>query len=438
MKLPVLSTKKWALLLFLATLAVTLIHIQFPQKPNFDEFHYIPSAKQFLALEENQNWEHPPLGKQIMAIGIGIFGDEPLGWRIMSTLFGAATLAGMFYWGVILFGTLEAGLLTAGITFFNQLLYVQSRIGMLDTFMFGFMVWGFVFFTRLWMGGSNGKKARKDLILTGVLMGLATCTKWAAVIPWIAMWILYFATRLFDYWGVEFKAQKKSNATPPLEFYRKGIFGDLTYKDWLLGLGLVPVLAYFVPFLWFLWIDRTPSYGLWDLILMQPKMYDGQLRVVNSHPYMSTWTGWPWMARPIWYAFDKETDGTVRGVLLLGNPLIMWGGLLALAYCAWDWIKARSARSFLIFFFYSVLYFCWAVIPRKVAFYYYYYPAGMILSLAWVQVLEKTAFAQKHKWLRLVFLGAAAAFFFYFFPILAAIQLPGDGFRTYMWFNHWI
>jgi dolichyl-phosphate-mannose--protein O-mannosyl transferase len=130
----------------------------------------------------------------------------------------------------------------------------------------------------------------------------------------------------------------------------------------------------------------------------------------------------------------------VRGVLLLGNPLIMWSGVVAIVVCFWDWIQQRRRDAFLILFFYSIFFFSWAVIPRKILFYYYYYPAGMMLSLALAHVFyhrtRKKPFSYPSaKW---VFLGAAVCLFVYFFPILSAMKIPADSFRRWMWFVSWI
>jgi dolichyl-phosphate-mannose--protein O-mannosyl transferase len=32
----------------------------------------------------------------------------------------------------------------------------------------------------------------------------------------------------------------------------------------------------------------------------------------------------------------------------------------------------------------------------------------------------------------------AAGVFVYFFPILAALRIPGEGFRKWMWFRSWV
>lgn len=436
---------KIGLLLYLVAQVFFLIHIQFPQKQNFDEFHYVPAAKQVLTLEETRNWEHPPLGKILMAAGIAAFGDRPIGWRVMSTVFGALTLAGMYFWGLALFKSQRAALLVAGLTAVNQLLYVQSRIGMLDTFMMAFLVWAMAAFSAAWDPARTRRETGRLLAFAGVMLGLATACKWFALMPWLFCIGLVVMLRILQGWGTTFQAPASAESSDA-DWYHPKLFQGVRGKTWFLCLGVIPLLAYFATFLPFLWVQRAPGnppYGLWDLVKMQHTMWDGQLRVVTQHPYMSTWTSWALMKRPIWYAFDREpsNDAVVRGVILLGNPLIMWGGLLALLGCLWGFVRFRSRAAFLILAFYGVLYFSWALIPRKIAFYYYYYPAALVLSLALAYVFELSPFQdlkRASRWAGWVFLVAATALFIYFFPILAALKIPSDSFQKWMWFSTWI
>jgi dolichyl-phosphate-mannose-protein mannosyltransferase len=415
-----------------------LINIQFPRTPNFDEFHYVPSAKQFLEFRENQNWEHPPLGKMIMAVSIGVWGDRPIGWRFTSTLFGALTLVGMYLWALALFRNQSLALWTAAITLFNQLLYVQSRIGMLDTFMFAFLSYACAAFTAAWDPKLSRESVKRYLLWAGVFFGLATATKWFALIPWVAAVGLLVLIRLLQFWGVSFTGAKTD------EWYSASLFKGVSVKSWGWRLVALPLTLYFLTFVPLLFTQKANTHGVLDLFIMQKTMYDGQLRVVTDHPYMSKWTDWPIMKRPIWYAFDKEGERQelVRGVVLLGNPLVMWGGLLALVFCVWNWVKTRSRVAFLILFFYGTFYFSWAVIPRKVSFYYYYYPAGMVLSLALAWMFEVIEGRNKVRklglWPRWTFLGATFAIFLYFLPILSALKIDADSFRKWMWMWSWI
>jgi dolichyl-phosphate-mannose--protein O-mannosyl transferase len=425
--------------LFVFSQILFLINIQFPTNPNFDEFHYIPSAKQFLQLKPNQNWEHPPLAKELMAIGIGIWGDRPIGWRFMSTLFGSFTLLGMYLWAVALFRNQRIAVWVALITLLNQLLYVQARIGMLDTFMFAFIAWAMAAFTATWRPIGEEltlSEARRYLLVCGICLGLGNACKWFTVIPWVLCIGWVCLVRLFQYWKTRFDQPAED------DWYSPALWKGLKLRDWVLYLGIVPLAAYFVTFLPFLLID-SPDYGFFQIFTsMQYKMWDGQGRVVNSHPYMSTWTDWAMIKRPIWYAFDKEgaKNEFVRGVILLGNPWILWTGLIAIATCAWSWIQERKRDAFIIFTTFAAFYFSWAIIPRKVAFFYYYYPAGMVLSLAlgFVFYHGERAFNLKVNWPRWAFFGVALAVFIYFFPISAALQIPADTFRKWMWRSSWI
>lgn len=430
--------------LFVFSQILFLINIQFPTTPNFDEFHYIPSAKQFLHLIPNQNWEHPPLAKELMAIGIGIWGDRPIGWRFMSTLFGSFTLLGMYVWAIALFRNQRIAVWVALLTLLNQMLYVQARIGMLDTFMFAFIVWAMAAFTASWAPVDSPKEdfsitlkqARRFLLVAGICLGLGTACKWFTVIPWALCIGWVCLVRLFQSWKTRFDEPAED------DWYSPSLWRGLKLRDWILYLGIVPLAAYYITFIPYLFID-SPDYGFFKIFTtMQYKMWEGQGRVVNSHPYMSVWTDWATIKRPIWYAFDKEgvKGEFVRGVILLGNPWVLWTGLVAVAVAGWSWILERRRDAFIIFTTFAAFYFSWAIIPRKVAFYYYYYPAGMVLSLAlgFAFFHGEKAFGLKKNVPRWAFLLVALAVFIYFFPISAALQIPAEEFRKWMWRSSWI
>jgi dolichyl-phosphate-mannose--protein O-mannosyl transferase len=396
--------------LFFASLAFFLLNIQYPKTKNFDEFHYIPSAQQWIQFAENQNWEHPPFAKILISLGVRLFGDEPLGWRFMSVVFGALTLVGMYRIAYHLFGSSrKAGWVCAALTLFNQLLYVQARIAMLDTFMMAFLAWSLWFFVKAIEPEAFHPKWIQS---SGVFMGLAIACKWFALVPWAMCGLLLL-----------------------IQCVRMG--SKNRFLDLVLYWGIVPALVYFATFVPYLWVHRDPPYTLWELVTsFQARMLDGQKRVVNSHPYMSQFWDWIAMRRPIWYAFDKEgkNQDTVRGVLLLGNPFLMWGGLVAIGALVLETLAKRSLRAFLITYFYFGFAFCWILIPRKVAFYYYYYPAGMMFSLAFTYWIMKS----KKDWPVYLTVGITLGFFYYFFPILAALPIPANGFTKWMWFPTWI
>src|SRR5207237_9987127 len=134
----------------------------------------------------------------------------------------------------------------------------------------------------------------------------------------------------------------------------------------------------------------VPLYGRYlpDTAAAQRKIFvDNVTSACSGHAYMSAWPSWPLLVRPVWYLFDKIGDDQVAAVVFLGNPLVLWPALVALAICLRDWIVLRRTDTFLILAFYFGLYLAWAVLPRAVGFIYYYLPAATVASLALVYAL---------------------------------------------------
>ena len=411
------------LLLFFFSWLFFLINLKYPITRNFDEFHYVPSAYQWLDLIKNQNWEHPPLAKQLMTLGLYVFGDDPIGWRFSSTLFGAVTLVAIHGAAETLFRSRKAATLCFVISFLDQLIYVQSRIAMLDTFMMAFLMLGFWAALRAAYGRTV--VAWKPLALAGASMGLAICSKWFSLVPFAIGGILLVFTKAIRPRGEVSSTIRWRNL--------RVILGS-----W----GVVALVTYYLPFGFYFLVPRQPrQYSVWELLWdFQWTMLSGQKSVGGNHPYMSQWWSWPIMMRPIWYAFDQDPQARewTRGVVLLGNPAIMWGGLVAIAWSAYEAVRAGWAKLAQNEILLQILYWgcllSWALIPRKLTFYYYYYPNGILLGFF------LTAFFMKRDRPRetYAFLAVCGGLFAYFFPILAALRIPSNGLGFYMWFRNWI
>ena len=68
----------WCAGIALAFLALLLFRLGIPSRPYFDEIHYLPAARGLLNGTDWLNREHPMLGKELLAAGIGLFGDHQL------------------------------------------------------------------------------------------------------------------------------------------------------------------------------------------------------------------------------------------------------------------------------------------------------------------------------------------------------------------------
>ena len=140
--------------------------------------------------------------------------------------------------------------------------------------------------------------------------------------------------------------------------------------------------------------------------------------------------------RPVWYLFDKAADGRIAAIVFLGNPLVLWPALLAVAICLRNFIVRRSADAFLILAFYSGSYLAWALLPRGLAFLYYYLPSATLASLALVYALTS---GKAPRWLLWAFVALSAAGFALMLPISAAfVGTSMQTFNRLMLFRSWI
>jgi dolichyl-phosphate-mannose-protein mannosyltransferase len=217
------------------------------------------------------------------------------------------------------------------------------------------------------------------------------------------------------------------------DWYRPNLWQEMRPLDWIASLILLPAALY--------WLTFVPAFGwdLGDLIHRQVDMWRSLVSVTASHPYSSDWSGWPIARRPIWYLFEPvaATPELMRAVVFLGNPLILWSGLAAVAICLYGWLATGRRDAFIISITWLALYGSWALVPKQTGFFYYYFPAGMVLSLALTYVFYATSLV-KMPWTRHVFLGLSLGVFIYFLPITsAAVTVTLPGYSDRIWFDTW-
>jgi dolichyl-phosphate-mannose--protein O-mannosyl transferase len=429
------------LVIYGLTQAALLLGIASIDSTCFDEKFYVPAAKQWLARQDTGNPEQPPLGKELMAVGIALFGDRPLGWRVMSTVFGSLTLVSMYLWGLALFRNERAAWLTVLLTAANQLFYVQSRVGMLDAFMFAFTLFGLTAVCWAWDPRLPRQKVRRLLLFAGPMFGLATACKWTGALGWAFAATAAVGARVASRRGVPARGGQED------PWYHPDLFASITIDDLVSAFVIFPIAAYLVTFLPYLFVAHSPRFGLVDLLRLQKQIWDLQQRVVDPTRYASAWPSWALMLRPIWYRFKWEPDHlTVRCLLFIGNPLVVWGGLVAVAGCAWAWFKRGSRAAFWIVAFWASSYLSYGLIPRKVGYFHYYYPAAMALGPALALLLERPDRPETpnrpplrlpFRWQSVLFLAASFGFFVYFFDLLSGVKVGSEAFRSRMWFRSW-
>ncbi len=190
-------------LVFLVSLVAFAPAITGPGHVYFDETWYVPTARQWLADGQLLHPEHPPLAKMLIAAGIKLFGDNPLGWRVMPLLFGALTVTAVWLWAMALTANVALALYAAAITLVDGVIFVQSRIAMLDIFLICFCVLALAAFTAGENARARGAAIRWHL-LAGYCLGLAAACKWSGW--YLAFGLIGFklVVALFRHWGARF------------------------------------------------------------------------------------------------------------------------------------------------------------------------------------------------------------------------------------------
>jgi len=413
-----------AVVIFLVAHFALLVGLVTPDKFVFDEVHYVPAARQMLGAEPSQpmlNPMHPPLAKELIAASIATFGDNALGWRYPATLFGALAIVAIYLCGLALFGSQGPAIASALIAAFNQMLYVQSRIAMLDIFALGLGLLAIAAF----MLGFLMERPQALFATAGALFGFAAACKWSGLFPLAVCIVIVAVIRLMQGWHTLFADAK------PGDWYRPDLWPNFGAHHAVLCFGLLPAVTYLAAF--------VPLYGLSlsDLIEAQRRIFaDNTTTAIAGHTYMSSWPSWPLLARPVWFLFDKTADDNVAAVVFLGNPLVLWPALLALAIVLRDFIVARRWDAFLIAAFYFGPWLAWALLPRTLGFIYYYLPAATAASLALVYVLRRDGLP---RWVLWAYVGVAAIGFAVMLPISAAfIGTSMQNFNRLMLFQSWI
>jgi dolichyl-phosphate-mannose--protein O-mannosyl transferase len=411
-------------IIFVIAHFVLLVGVTTPEKFYFDEVHYVPAARQMLEPVMPQpmlNPMHPPLAKQLIALSIHMFGDGPLGWRYPAVMFGALALVAVYLIGLALFAAQGPAIAATLFAFFNQMLFVQSRIAMLDIFAFAFGLFAIAAFVH----GFRKKTPHLWFALAGLACGLSAACKWSGLFVLATCIVIIAAIRLMQSWRTQFA---DGNAD---DWYRPDLWPGFRSYHFALCFVLIPAVAYLAPF--------VSLYGLsvLDILEAQRRIFaDNTTTAIAGHTYMSSWPSWPFLVRPVWYLFDKIGDDNIAAVVFLGNPLILWPALVALAVCLRDWIVTRRADAFLVLAFYFGPYLAWALLPRTLGFIYYYLPAATTASFALVYALRRHGMP---RWLLWAFVAIGGAGFVAMLPISAAFM--GTSMATFnrlMIFQNWI
>jgi dolichyl-phosphate-mannose-protein mannosyltransferase len=420
-----------------------------PPEKVFDEVYYAsdgclyagePYRECDLEDDAERSWVHPPLGKQLIARGIDVFGNRPFGWRFTAALAGTATVALVGILAFLLFGSVLWGAAAALLAATEHLLFVQSRIAMLDVFLAFFVLLGFVLLVAdkrradraLDEAEEDAPKPLRPLrYLAGAAFGAAVAVKWSGILALVAAVILAVA------W--ERSRRKEAGHSKPLlrALSEQGV--------WIyVSLVLVPLAIYVLP--WIPWLaDR--SFDLGELVSHHGHMADYHLGLETVkadgepiHPYMSRAWGWLLLLRPVAYHWQGDPDCCAE-ILGMGNPALFWGALLVLPYLALVWAARKEWQAGAILLPIVVQMLPWLIVSRPL-FLFYMTPITPFLALGMIYPLRDPTRTSLNKGVAYAAAGLVLAvcvgLFVFFWPLLSSVHVTYDQWQTRIWFDGWI
>lgn len=390
------KTRKYLLAGILIFTVVTRFYgLQSPNHEYFDEVYHAFTA-QIITEGDPKAWEwwnphpegfayewtHPPFAKLAMAGSMLIFGQNSFAWRLPAAIFGVGVVYMVYKIGSKLFKDEDLGIVAAAVMSLDGLVLVMSRIGMNDIYLLFFLLVSYYWFLT------------NKYIPSSLAWGLALASKWSAV------WIL-------PLFALTFIVQRKKLSWQLLSFI---VIPPLIY-----------VANYFPMFVtghdWETW---------WG---MQKQMWWYHTGLDAEHSYTSPAWSWPFLLRPVWLYVNRVGD-SVANIYAMGNPLIIWGGLVSASLAVYELIITKNRNLALVLFGWLVFFVPWIVSPR-IMFYYHYLPAMPFLALIIAYVLR-----QEQKVLK-VFMTGALIIFIFFYPHWTGIHIPDWLAEAHYWLHSW-
>ena len=409
-----------------------------PDKPTyydeayFDEIYHPRTAWEHIRGIEPYEISHPPLGKLIMGVGIRLFGMTPFGWRFMGTLFGVGMLPLLYVFLKNLFGRTSIAACGTILLAADFMHLTQTRLATIDTYAFFFILLMYWFMYRYLTlpAGTPFRKCALPLFLSGLFWGIGAASKWTVIYGCTGLVVLYFI-------GLYQKVRDWPAEQPGRV---KWVFQILGFS--VLVFAVIPAAIYTLSYLPYAMAEGDTSLtgligAMWE---NQKYMLSYHSGVTDSHPYSSRWYQWLFDIRPILYYMDNDVAGYTTRFAAFVNPVVCWGGLLAVASCAVQAVRRRCARALFIFIGYLAQLVPWFFIGR-ITFAYHYFPSVLFLVLALCYVFHTLAEREEMvNWKPAMFAvtGGAVGLYALFYPVLVGIQIPTWYSNNVLgWFPSW-
>ena len=379
----------------------------------FDEVYYATTAYQLRHGIYPIETTHPHLGKYLITLGTMVFGNVPFGWRVVVALFGVLLNIPVYLLTEKLTGKRFFAILAVALMNFDFMHYTLARICTIDSIVAFFIL---CLFYAMYMLVDS---ARKDLhspidklprrtmfwiLFSSVSLACAVTTKWTGIYAGVSV-AVYFLVNYLSIAGEDSKKKAKNRSG----HYLRQLF-------WTTGLChvLFTAVLYLLSYIPYARIEgKSFLQEAYDLNTYSLRYH---ANVSDAHSYSSKWYQWPFTKGTLLDSFSGLADGKVSEISTLGNPVIWWGGLIALVLLLILRFKQKDKKAGYLCFLYFCMYAPWIMISRTVFIYQYYLCSLLIcIMLAYAFSLLK----ENKKYLPLIYLGAALLVLIFAYPVIS-------------------
>lgn len=389
----------------------------------FDEIYFVRTAVEHIESIHPYEWTHPPLGKNIIAASILIFGENPFGWRLIGSVCGVIMLLVMYILIKNMFGKTPVAVCGTLLLGFDFMRLVQSRIGTIDTYAVLFILLSYFFMYRYITTERDAPfgKSVLPLALSGLFFGLSFTVKWIGFYAGAGLLIIYVIrqVQLWHYYNL--------NKKPGFASY---FFNTILFS--FLFFVIVPALIYYVNYIPYGLARGMSIQGgmLWsaDYFNMvwqnQESMFHYHSTLDATHGGSSFWWQWLFNIKPILYV-NSYVEGMRASYAAFGNPVLYWGGLAAIIAVTIRIISYKDGKALFIVIGYLAQLLPWVAVTR-VVFAYHYLPSTLFLVLAVAYIFNTIFEREKPGYKNYVygFTAVTGAVFLIFYPALSGVYLP--------------
>jgi dolichyl-phosphate-mannose--protein O-mannosyl transferase len=396
-------------------LTLRLWRLDLPKGYIFDEVYYAKDAASLIThgveLNEDGMAEfvvHPPLGKWLIGIGIKLFGNNEFGWRVIAAVVGSASVLLIYLIVQRLFNSLFLSNIAAALFALDGLHLVMSRVALLDIFLMFFILLSFYLILR------------DNLWLSGVIIGLASATKWSAVfvIPLLILLTVNLSRANLATWGKRFS----QFVLTPIGIYLLSWSGWIfSSKGWARDSG------------------SNLFSSLWNYHVEIMNFHRG---LTEQHTYAANPWSWLVLGRPTSFYYETPKNCGAQScsqeILAIGTPILWWAGIFAIAITVGLFIVNRDRISAFILAGIAGTYLPWFFIQNRTTFYFYAIAIFPFIVLALINVFNWALNNQVNRKLIYGFVITVGVNFIYFLPIFIGINIPYVDWLARMWLPSWI